>query len=214
MDFYVGLECAARTRPGLNFSTGRAGRNLRINAPSLGGHHARDRPCAPRRPLSDFPLANAGGAEADRRSHPTRTTTTTATTVPGIGGAGDRAGAGDGAVPRPGRRRRATGSSATTGPLRKSCRAPTGRKLAHSSNLGHAKAEWAPTKTRQKRLMAIPAQAQPHWHHRHLAPSLQGAYGAAGPVYRPAPFSNGYHEGTDPDPQVPEELMRDPPNDR
>jgi hypothetical protein len=63
-------------------------------------------------------------------------------------------------------------------------------------------------------IMAIPAQAQPHWHHRHLAPSLRGAHGAAGPVYRPAPFSNGYYEGTDPDPQVREELMRDPPNDR
>jgi hypothetical protein len=62
-------------------------------------------------------------------------------------------------------------------------------------------------------IMALPAQAQPHRHHQ--ARGVQGAYGAAGPAYvAPFPQGFGYFGDTDPDPQVREELMRDPPNDR
>jgi hypothetical protein len=62
-------------------------------------------------------------------------------------------------------------------------------------------------------IMALPAQAQPRRNHQ--ARGVHGAYGAAGPAYV-APLSQGlgYFGDTDPDPQVREELMRDPPNDR
>jgi hypothetical protein len=72
-------------------------------------------------------------------------------------------------------------------------------------------------------IMALPAQAETHRHHRHAAPNFEGAYGAAGPVVGPAygtmgpqltPLPNGYVRGTDPDANVREDLARDPPNDR
>jgi hypothetical protein len=45
---------------------------------------------------------------------------------------------------------------------------------------------------------------------------MRGAHGAAGPAYEVPPVPRGfsYFGGTDPDPQVREELMRDPPGDR
>ena len=62
-------------------------------------------------------------------------------------------------------------------------------------------------------IMALPAQAQSNRHHR--ARGVQGAYGAAAPAYvAPLPQGFGYFGDTDPDPQVREEMMRDPPNDR
>jgi hypothetical protein len=68
-------------------------------------------------------------------------------------------------------------------------------------------------------IMALPAQAETHRHHRHAAPNFEGAYGAAGPAYptvgpRLSPLPNGYVRGTDPDANVREDLARDPPNDR
>jgi hypothetical protein len=62
-------------------------------------------------------------------------------------------------------------------------------------------------------IMALPAQAQPRRHHQ--ARGVQGAYGAGGPAYVASfPQGLGYFGDTDPDSQVREELMRDPPNDR
>jgi hypothetical protein len=63
-------------------------------------------------------------------------------------------------------------------------------------------------------IIVPPAHAQPHRHHQ--AQGMRGAHGAAGPAYGVPPVPQGftYFGGTDPDPQVREELTRDPPGDR
>jgi hypothetical protein len=56
--------------------------------------------------------------------------------------------------------------------------------------------------------MSLPAQAAER-HHRH-----SGATGAPATVYQQQLPYGGYGWGTDPDPNVRSEMLRDPPNDR
>jgi hypothetical protein len=56
--------------------------------------------------------------------------------------------------------------------------------------------------------MSPPAQAAASRHNRNT-----GATGAPATVYQQLPYG-GYGYGTDPDPNVRSEMLRDPPNDR
>jgi hypothetical protein len=82
--------------------------------------------------------------------------------------------------------------------------------------------------------LALPANAASPRSYRYHSPSLQGAYGAAGPISRSAEtefggwgtgpywqgeptdrlpiWRYGYYQGNDPDNRIRQQLMRDPTN--